>query len=94
MGGARDWGTQDLFQRPRPESRACGVSDDGMTWNAIMTEVVMKVVRNNGAHSCLPQWLNCNIHVSVYQAQPTLAVPITPSQLHFLRVNPDTATYH
>lgn len=48
-GGARDWGAQDLFQRPRPESRACGVPDDGMTWNEVMTEVVMKVVQNSAS---------------------------------------------
>jgi len=47
--GARDWGAQDLFQRPRPESRACGVPDDGMTWNEVMTEVVMKVVQNSAS---------------------------------------------
>ena len=48
-GNWRDWGAQDLFQRPRPESRACGVPDDGMTWDEVMTEVVMKVVRNSAS---------------------------------------------
>ena len=49
--GRCGWGAQDLFQRqrPRPESRACGVPDDGMTWDEVMIEVVIKVVRNSAS---------------------------------------------
>lgn len=47
-GGARDWGGADGCTRSVSTATA-RVSDDGMTRNEVITEVMMKVVRNSAS---------------------------------------------
>ena len=47
-GGTRDWGGADRCTRSVSTATA-RVSDDGMTRNEVITEVMIKVVRNSAS---------------------------------------------